>query len=468
MKRLALVLILIAAIAASGLAAFQHATRNPAGLGLRELGQTAGQAYIYGYPLVLMDETRRTMLAHDTGQAGPEFQINRLTSIRGWAQAGDETVVRPNLDTLYAVAWLDLSTGPVTLTVPDMGERYFVYQVMDAWTNVAAAPGTRTTGSGPDVFHIVQTGTPAPAEPGAVIEVPTRMAWIIGRIVATATAQDLDRVRALQDGFELSGPAPSGADIGPPGQLRPAGTVATLSTGAFFSRLDSLMDDNPAPARDAPMLATLTSLGIGPQAGSEPMSDRFGWLARWAIGKGVEAARIRLAGAIEQQSHGPANWRMTVEGMGDYGTDYALRAGVALVGLGANWPEDAVYPNTAIDSRGAPLNGAHAYRIHFEPGSLPPVRAFWSITLYDEEGFLPEIAGGRHAITDRDGLVYEPDGALVLVIAPQKPEGVPESNWLPAPDEDPFALTARLYWPKPQALSSDWTMPAVERLEPPS
>lgn len=463
MKRVALVLALIVLIAAGSLAAARHGARNPAGLGLRELGEAAGQAYVYGYPLVLMDETKRAMLAGDS--ARPALQPNRLTSIRAWPQAGDETVVRPNLDTLYALAWLDLSAGPVTLSVPEMGSRYFVYQVMDAWTNVVAAPGTRTTGSGPDLFHIVQAGDPVPSGSGTVIEVPTRMAWIIGRIEAAATPEDLARVRALQDGFELTGPMPATDEADPSGEQRPPDAVAALPAGAFSGRLDALMTDNPAPARDEPMLTALAALDIGPQAGPGTQADRFGWLARRAMARGVAVARSRLAEGIEQRPYGPTNWRTAIDGMGDYRTDYAMRAGVALIGLGANWPQDAVYPNTGIDADGVPLHGDHAYTIRFEPDALPPVRAFWSITLYDEEGFLPPVASGRHAIGDRDGLVYGGDGSLELVVSAHRPAGVPAANWLAAPPGKPFALTARLYWPRDAVLAGEWHMPAVERMD---
>lgn len=462
MKRLALILVLILLIAAGGLAAVRHGAKNPDDLGLRELGEGAGQAYVYGYPLVLMDETRRTMLAGRL--SGPDLQLNRLTSIRALPEAGDDTVVRPNLDTLYALAWLDLSAGPLTLSVPDMGERYFVYQVMDAWTNVVAAPGSRTTGSGPAVFDIVRTGAPVPPGSGAVIEVPTRMAWIIGRIEAAATPQDLARVHALQDGFDLSGPVPPRNGMDQAGEQRPPDTVAALPAGEFFARLDGLLEDNPAPDRDRPMLATLASLGIGPLVSPDTQENRFGWLARLAMARGVAVARSRLSEAIAARAYGPANWRTAVDGMGDYDTDYAMRAGVALIGLGANWPQDAVYPNTDIDADGAALHGDHAYRVRFAPEALPPVRAFWSVTLYDEDGFLPDIAGGRHAITDRDALVYGEDGSLELVVSAQRPAGIPAENWLAAPPGQPFALTARLYWPQDAVLERAWHMPPVERM----
>ena len=165
---------------------------------------------------------------------------------------------------------------------------------------------------------------------------------------------------------------------------------------------------------------------------------------------------------MRSRPYGPTGWR-TALGLGDYGTDYALRAGVALIGLGANRPEDALYPSTDIDSQGRPLTGDHVYQIRFAPGQTPPARAFWSVTAYDAEGFLQNTQ--RHLVGDRDGLVFDGDGGLTLTISAERPNQRPQSNWLPVAPGAPFQLTARLYDPEPQALSGAWRMPAVERVE---
>ncbi|MGY6628902.1 MAG: DUF1254 domain-containing protein [Oceanicaulis sp.] len=450
------VLVLAAAVAAG----WHVLTRNPDGLSLRDLGQSAGEAYVFGYPLVLMEETRAVMLARleAEGEAGG---INTLHHRRALPQAGDDTVVRPNLDTLYSIAWLDLSAGPVVLRWPDMGERYWLLQVLDAWTDVAGAPGSRSAGSGPGLAFITGPDWDGPALPGAVhVRVSTPMAWLIGRI-EIAPDEDLTPVHALQDAISLTAAPPSASARAGDAGLRPPDAVGALAPDAFFTRLAGLMAHNPARAQDADMTARLSALGVDLETGALDWSGH-GLLARRVMGRGVEIARTRLAEA-DRQPPGPEGWRTLTQGLGDYRTNYALRAGVAHIGLGANLAVDAIYPNTSVDRDGEPLHSRHSYVLRFEPGALPPADAFWSVTLYDSDGFLPEGAGRRHALGNRDGLNYDSDGGLTIRISTEPPQDFPRSNWLPAPPDAPFALTARLYDPREAALSGDWTMPGVER-----
>jgi hypothetical protein len=188
-----------------------------------------------------------------------------------------------------------------------------------------------------------------------------------------------------------------------------------------------------------------------------------GWIARRAAARGVAVARQRLADAANGLAPGPNGWRVAREGLGDYGTNYALRAGVAMVGLGANRAEDAIYPNTETDAEGRPLSGDHTYRIRFAPGETPPAAAFWSITAYDPQGFLLDTP--RHALGDRDALVFGSDGSLEIVIGAQPPTSAEAVNFLPVTPGQDFALTARLYDPEPEALNGSWTMPPVERID---
>ena len=450
---------LIALIAAAA-AGWHVLTRNPDGLSLRDLGQSAGEAYVFGYPLVLLEETRAVMLARLEGD-GEAGGVNTLHHRRVLPQAGDDTVVRPNLDTLYSIAWLDLSAGPVVMRWPDMGERYWLLQVLDAWTDVAGAPGSRNAGPGQGLAFITGPGWDGPALPGAVhVRVSTPMAWLIGRI-EIAPGEDLTPVHALQDAISLTAAPPSvSARSGDTGQ-RPPDAVEALAPDVYFARLAVLMAQNPARAEDADMTARLTALGVDMEAGALDWSGH-GLLARRVMGRGVAVARGRLAEA-DRQPPGPEGWRTLTQGLGDYGTHYALRAGVAHIGLGANLAVDAIYPNSSVDRDGQPLHSRHSYVLRFEAGALPPADAFWSVTLYDTDGFLPEGAGGRHALGDRDDLTYDSDGGLTIWISTEPPQGFPDSNWLPAPPDAPCALTARLYDPREAALSGEWTMPGVER-----
>lgn len=452
------------ALIAAAAAGWFALTRNPDELSLRDLGQTAGEAYVFGYPLVLTEETRAVTLARLAGEGASGSEqggVNTLHHVRALPQAGDDTVVRPNLDTLYTIAWLDLSDGPAVLRWPDMGERYWLLQVLDAWTDVAGAPGSRTAGSGPGLAFITGPDWDGPALPGAVhVRVSTPMAWLIGRI-EIAPGEDFAPVHALQDGISLTAPPPSApARIGDAG-LRPPDAVEALAPEAYYERLAALMAQNPARPDDSDMTARLAALGVDLDTGALDWSVH-GLLARRVMGRGVAVARTRLAEA-DRQPPGPEGWRTLTQGLGEYGTNYALRAGVAHIGLGANLAADAIYPNTSVDRDGQPLHSSHSYVLRFEPEALPPADAFWSITLYDADGFLPEGAAGRHALGDRGDLTYDSDGGLTIRISTEPPQGFPDSNWLPAPPDAHFAVTARLYDPREAALSGEWTMPGLER-----
>ena len=425
-------------------------TRNPEGLGMRALGERSGHAYIYGYPLVLSDVTRQAFLARAETPA-----LNTLYHRRTRPTHEDRTVVRPNLDTLYTLAFLDLSEGPVLLSTPDFGERDWMFQVLDAWTDVAGAPSRRLNGPGPHDVLILGPDQPRPDDTSmAVMTVPTHTAWLIGRI-AIAPGEDLAPIHALQDAVRLTGEAPIARPA--PIDSLPPEYVNALSADAFFTRMAEVMS---ASDPDPDALNALTPLGYGPQ--SEDSPGKLGPLARWAVNRGVSVARQRLEEGLRDRPYGPTHWRTLREGVGEYGEDYALRAGVALIGLGANRAEDAIYPNTDIDSEGAPLTGDHAYQIHFGADQLPPVNAFWSVTVYDAQGYLMDTPSDRYAIHSQSGLVRDADGGLTLTFSAEPPP-TRLSNWLPVRAGEPFAITARLYAPQADALSGAWEMPPVIR-----
>jgi len=219
------------------------------------------------------------------------------------------------------------------------------------------------------------------------------------------------------------------------------------------------METNPPRPADAPMVERLSALGVAP---GDYDTSGFGPLARVAIARGVTVARSRLAQGVSARPYGPTNWRTALD-LGEYGADYGLRAGVALIGLGANGPADAIYPSTDIDSSGRALDGDHVYQIRFAPGETPPAGAFWSVTAYDDAGFLQDVP--RHVRGDRDRLVRDADGGLTLTISARRPAGAPERNWLPVAPGVPVPLPARRDDPGPEALSGRWRMPAVARVE---
>ena len=420
------------------------------------------EGYIYGYPLVIMDVTRANALLTQ----GPE---NQLIRVRQFPDANFKDVVRPNVDTLYTSSFIDMAQGPWVFEMAPNDQRYEVMPFMDGWTNVFAAPGTRVNGTGGGRFLLVGPGWQGQVPEGHVLlRSPTQMAWLIGRTQTNGPA-DYPTVHRLQDGITLrrwpgaaSEPMP-GAPVWQPAAPPPPAPITemkTMGTPAFFTRLAMLMVNNPPSPADGPMLVKLERLGLAP--GRPP---QWGWLDRTAISLGRWLADWTVAKELRKPRDLVRGWFTPPAILGDYGTYYNTRAVVAMVGLGANLPADAMYPNTQVDTRGETLNGQHRYRLHFDAKALPPVRAFWSVTAYGADDFLIGNPLHRYALGDRDPLVYNADGSLDLLIQADSPQGAMQANWLPVKAGEPFLLNARLYWPKPEALSGGWGMPGVEKVD---
>ena len=297
---------------------------------------------------------------------------------------------------------------------------------------------------------------------------PTQMVWLIGRTQTNGEA-DYALVHQLQDGLQLRHVTEWQTGVsGTPKTWQAAKSQTTpprdqmkgLSTADFFARLALLMVSNPPSAADVPMMAKLKRLGLTPgRAPHWTVADR------WSLSLGRWIADRKVSQELSQAKNLIQGWSTPPAVLGNYGTSYNIRAVVAMVGLGANLPEDAIYPSTRVDSAGQPLNGRHRYRIHFAAHELPPVHAFWSVTAYGADDFLIATTSQRFAIGDRDALTYNPDGSLDLWIQSTSPTGAVAGNWLPVKDGEPFLLNARLYYPKAAALTAAWGMPGVERMD---
>ena len=426
------------------------------------------EAYLYGYPLVIMETTR----IQSAKYIGPE---NQLRMVRQFPNAQFKEVVRPNVDTLYTTAFISMKEGPWAFEMPANNKRYELMPFMDAWTNVFASPGTRTSGNQGGTYLLAGPEWNGQVPKGmTLLKSPTDMVWLIGRTQTNGTA-DFATVHELQNRLRLSKwPQPpdslsastdSKRDAQPSWQvstepsLTPVAQMKALNTTEFFNRLMKLMVSNPPSPEDAPLLARLAQLEIKPGqavhlSGSNALSFSLG---RWI-------ANQRVMKALNTKAQ-DGSWSYPPLNLGRYGTDYNTRAAVAMVGLGANLPEDAVYPNTALDHQGQALNGKHRYRLHFAANALPPVKAFWSITAYGADEFLIDNPLQRFAIGDRDPLVFNADGSLDLWVQATPPsEKEAAANWLPVQMGAPFLLNARLYWPEDKALNGQWKMPVVERL----
>ena len=417
--------------------------------------------YLFGYPLVLMDLTRAFM----------SMGSNRFDHIEAFPDPTLKDVVSPNVDTLYSAAWLDVGKEPIVLGVPDTGKRYYTMQILDAWTNVIASPGTRTTGNGAGAFAIIGPQWQGELPPTVrAILAPTDLLWIIGRTY-TAGKRDYDAVHAIQRQYQLvplskwgksSGPTANGTPSTPVDRgTPPAAQIDKLKPEAFFDRLARLMETNPPAPEDDPLMDRLAALGIVP--GEAFDLARLPASIADAVDGGVAAARARLRGSTMGAFGKAVNgWRVPLD-LGRYGTNYEHRAQVALAALGANLAEDAVYPATDVDGAGQPLSGENRYLLRFPPGTLPPVKAFWSVTLYGADHYLFANPIGRYALGDRDAMRAEPDGTLDMYIQHDDPGPEKRANWLPAPP-GPFNLIMRLYYPKPPVLDGAWKPPAVVRV----
>ncbi len=425
------------------------------------------QAYLYGFPLLEFLRVDRTETSVRCPDRNGDAPLNSFSGRGRLARPSDKTVVAPNVDTLYSLAHLDLGHGPVVLSHPNMGHRYFVFELVDPYTNVVGYIGSRTTGSEAGRFAITWTGHPGPRVPGThVIWSKYRRVWVIGRTLVYGSAADTRRALGLMGRYSLappSGPRRFAAGCRP-GKPRESTTPTGL---AFLTALDRALRQNPPPPRDRPLLKRLKSVGVGP--GMDPRHAKLAAPVLAALVAGVddEASALPLISRAQVLREAQANhgWATIGGDIGNFGTDYLFRAEVALLGLGANTPQEALYPTALTDANGQFLDGNKDYRLVFKRGQAPPNRAFWSLTMYDFNGFLVASPTHRYAIGDtHPPLRREPDGDIVVLIQRRRPTE-PHVNWLPSPD-GMFRLNLRIYWPRRAVLDGHWQPPPVEPVAP--
>jgi hypothetical protein len=426
-------------------------------------------AYIYFYPLVTMDVTRKqlTNLTPAPGVFGGP--MNMFVNVTAFPAADFKGVVRSNFDTLYSSAYLDLTKEPVVISAPDTNGRYYLLPMIDMWSDVFASPGSRTTGTQPGDFLITPQGWSGTVPAGVTrIEAPTPYVWIIGR-TKTDGPEDYAAVHKTQAGYKLtplsrwgkgSEPVPVKIDPNVDMKTPPKKQVDTLSAPKYFTYAAELLKLHPPHSTDQPIIAQMKRIGIEPGKGFD--FEKLDSAVQKALASAPADAQQLMAWKVPTVARVANGWSMNTDTMGVYGNYYLKRAIVAQLGLGANLPEDAIYPLNLFDSGGKPLDGANKYSIHFDKGSTPPVNAFWSITLYDSEGFQVGNELNRFTLSSWMGLKTNADGSLDLYFQNGTPGKDKEANWLPAP-KGPFNLTMRLYSPQSDALTGKWNPPAVER-----
>src|SRR6187200_56439 len=386
----------------------------------------ATDAYIFGYPLVTMEMTRRiiTNVAAPVGTRGPMGQIIKL---REYPDAAFRDVTAPNADTLYTTSFLDVGKEPWVLSVPNMKGRYFLLPMLDGWTNVLQVPGKRTTGTEPQTYAITGPGWKG-SLPAGVKEYrsPTSIVWLLGRIYCTGTPADYAEVHKLQDEFKLVPLSSYGKTYTPPpGTVDPSLDMKTavreqvnrMDAVEYFTLLCKLMKDNPPVAADAPELARFTKIGIVAGQDFDASKLKADFAKRIPD---VANDRIMLQFKVNKAVRDQNGWAFTTK-TGLYGTDYLMRALVTAIGLGANRPQDAVYPTSQKDAEDRAYDGANKYVIHFPRGQLPPVRGFWSLTMYDANYFFVANSLNRYSISPRQDLKRNPDGSVDLYVQKDSP-----------------------------------------------
>jgi hypothetical protein len=431
--------------------------------------QAGTDGYVYG--IAPMEFWRQA--AQQTSVTVPnslsDAPVNQFGSARQLATATNQVFVQPNNDTLYTMGHLNLSAGPLVMHVPAVpGGRYYTMEFLDPYTNVFAYVGTRTTGDGAGNYLVV-----GPAWNGKVprgmheIRSPYDLAWIAGRTLSGG-ASDLPAVHRIQNGYRLiplRGFLKRGLRWKP---ARPRKIVATHTTVAipaglaFFDQLGTVLAASPPPARDAAILGELRTVGIGP--GRHPSEEGLSapvlaGLAAAADGGYSYVSEARTVyGAESALEHG--GWFVPSADTGNFGTDYEYRAIIAVFGLAANEPAEAMYIIGALDSTDQALNGADDYVIRFPAGQLPPARYFWSLTLYNAGFYLVPNAIDRYALGNRSPLVYNSDGSLDIYVQHTPPAGH-LANWLPSPASGAFEITLRMYGPDASALAGHYKYPPI-------
>lgn len=458
----------IALIVACCLAVPPNTLLGAGGVPPEDARAIAVDAYLYLYPLVAMDVTRRQATNIEAGRQPGRGPMNTFSHLPEFLPLLTNIEVRPNFDTLLSSAWLDVSREPVIVSVPDTSGRYYVLPVLDMWTDVVASIGWRTTGTRAGNFLIALASWKGVVPPGCVrIDVPTPYVWIRGRTRSDGP-EDFVAVHAIQNAYTVTPLSEWGKPFGrvphvtvdPALDMKtwPRIQVDTMLGEQFFSYALGLLRVHPPHVGDQPMLARMARIGLRIDCSFDVA--RLAPPAREALLAAPAAAQRLMtlkSPSVARLVHG---WTMSTDTMGAYGTSYLKRAIVAQIALGAELPEDVMSPMNLGDYLGRPLDGRHRYRMHFEKAELPPVDAFWSVTLYDADGFAVPNALNRFVLSSSMPLHYNADGSLDLYFQHDTPGGALESNWLPAP-EGPFNVALRLYAPKPDVRFGKWSPPCV-------
>lgn len=423
--------------------------------------ETVEDAYVYAFPLVLMDATETSATNTEEAVTG-KAPVNQFIHSAALADAQFRTVVTPNVDTIYSQVWYDLSEEPMVYELPET-DRFCKVQVLDGWTNTAAVLDKA------GAYAITLSTWEGELPEGVTrIDVPTSMAWSITRIVLSGE-EDLPNVYAIQEKMKLMPLSDyiSGDTYEPPrgsyseeNDYIPVDKVLSMDPITFFNKANELMVKNPPAAADKEMLEKIAAVNIGPGMEFDTSVLTGDVAENWKTM--LTEVRLKLIKEGQKFSKKLGQWDYFGEPIGDFNTEYAYRALVALAGLGANTVEVALYPKIEQDADGNTLTGEKSYILHFE--SYPQVLegGFWSVTAYGDDDFLIDNPIDRYCINDRSGLQANDDGSVDVILSEDAPKDT--TNWLPVGDGG-FHLFMRIYTPDMDALET-WTAPTITEIDP--
>ncbi len=443
-----------------------------------ELESLGLDGYIWGFAIV---ENYKALFAYNVNTKGPEYKgpFNKLTNTARVYTPADKAVITPNSDTPYSFITMDLRAEPMVLTLPAVEKnRYYSVQLIDCYTHNFAYLGTRATGNKPGKYLVVGPGYKGekPAGIDQVIQSETQLAFAVFR-TQLFSDDDLEKVKQVQAGYAVAplheytkSPAPEA----PPTLAYPFWDAEAVKGLGFFSLLDFMLDLMPAHPEDAAIRKRLLEVGVG--APGKLAENAWTEKQEAALLAGIKAGQKKLAELATPGARFITPDREVTSG-DLFGTreflagDPRRRDVGALMGIYGNSREEAIYPFYHTDSAGQPLDASkHSYTIRFEKGQLPPVKAFWSLTMYDgATKLLVDNPLKRYLINSPmlPKLKKDPYGGITLVVSATSPGKDKEANWLPAPN-GPFYSVLRLYYPEPTALNGTWKIPPMTVIAPPA
>jgi hypothetical protein len=436
-----------------------------------EAREIARDAYIWGFPIV---DNYRIQHAYFVDTANPEYKggWNEIHNTARVYTPADTAIQTPNSDTPYSFVGLDLRAEPVVLSVPAIEDgRYYSLQFIDWNTYNFAYVGTRTTGTGAGSYMVAGPGWEGDTPEGVddVFKAETEFAFVIYRTQLMGP-DDIDNVKAIQAGYRVE-PLSQFLGVDPPTATVPVPWIEPLdvdderNSPAFFDELNFALRFMPAHSTETALRERFARLGIEPGKTFDPQS--LSPEIRAAVQQGIEDAWKEVERTQAEYSAGKLDSGDFTGSRETLGDRYAYRMFAAAAGIYGNSEEEASYPAYFLDAEGAPLDGRNRYTLRFAPGELPPVNAFWSVTMYEmPQSLLYDNPLDRYLINSAmvPGLVTDTDGGVTLYVQHESPGTGKEANWLPAP-AGPFMVAMRLYWPKAEILDGSWKAPPIQKKE---